>query len=119
MRLRCGPSCFEERKKCGISLAGFLESALVNVTLAQIRQILKTGVFSFPVSVKLLNPFECPIRVRSLDLFVRLCSRHKQMSFLVPRTLGITFVLLTLTLNRVRMRANLQGDVSEPVCGIL
>eukprot|EP00750_Incisomonas_marina_P021275 INCI4255.2.p1 GENE.INCI4255.2~~INCI4255.2.p1 ORF type:complete len:481 (-),score=72.17 INCI4255.2:767-2209(-) len=50
--------------------SGFLESALVNVTLAQIRQILKTGVFSFPVSVKLLNPFECPIRVRSLDLFV-------------------------------------------------
>ena len=57
---------------CGlVAIAGFLHSAFVNVTLARMERVIKTGIFSFPVSVKLLNPFDCPIHISSLDLFVR------------------------------------------------
>jgi hypothetical protein len=50
--------------------SGLLQSALVNVTLADIERIRKTGVFSALVSVKLLNPFDCDVHIKSLDLFV-------------------------------------------------
>lgn len=52
-------------------VAGLLESGLVNVTIAALGRVIKTGDFEFPVSVRLLNPFDCPIRIKSLDLRVR------------------------------------------------
>jgi len=64
---RCRSTKYFDRR----TFAGLLETGLVNVTIPEIERIIKTGIFCFPVSVKLLNPFQCSIHIKSLDLYVR------------------------------------------------